>query len=46
MKDERSVRFIGAAIEVLYDRPPALEKRPGPPDALSGRDGSTGSRRC
>lgn len=25
-------RFIGAAIEVQFDRGPALEKRPGPPD--------------
>ncbi len=27
-------RFIGAAIQVIYDQPPALEKRPGAPDGF------------
>lgn len=27
-------RFIGAPVEVIHDRPPALEKRPGPPDGF------------
>ena len=27
-------RFIGASIEVVFDRPPALEKRPGAPDGF------------
>ncbi len=34
MADELSVRFIGAPVEVLHDKPPALEKRPGPPDGF------------
>jgi hypothetical protein len=29
------MRFIGAAIQVTYDRPPALEKQPGPPDGFT-----------
>lgn len=28
-------RFIGACIEVDHDQPPALEKRPGPPDGFA-----------
>jgi hypothetical protein len=28
-------RFIGASIQVIHDRPPALEKRPGPPDGFA-----------
>ena len=28
-------RFIGAPIEVVYDEPPALAKRPGPPDGFT-----------
>lgn len=31
---ERPVRFIGAPITVTHDRPPMLEKRPGPPDGF------------
>ena len=27
-------RFIGEEIEVVFDEPPALEKKPGCPDAL------------
>jgi len=27
--------FLGAPIEVHHDRPPALEKRPGPPDGFT-----------
>ncbi len=27
-------RFIGVPVEVIYDRPLALEKRPGPPDGF------------
>lgn len=27
-------RFIGVRIEALHDRPPDLEKRPGPPDGF------------
>ena len=33
--DESSTRFIGVPIEVTHDRPPALEKRPGPPDGFT-----------
>ena len=35
-----TARFIGVPIQVAYDRPPALEKRPGPPDGFTweGRD--------
>jgi len=32
---EPSARFIGVPIDVTFDRPPALEKRPGPPDAFT-----------
>jgi hypothetical protein len=28
-------RFIGVSVQVAYDRPPALEKRPGPPDGFT-----------
>jgi len=28
-------RFIGVPIEVTHDRPPALEKKPGPPDGFT-----------
>lgn len=34
MDDQPAARFIGEPVEVLYDRPPALEKRPGPPDGF------------
>jgi stalled ribosome alternative rescue factor ArfA len=34
-KAELPARFIGAPIQVVYDRPPALEKRPGPPDGFT-----------
>lgn len=33
-KSELPSRFIGAAIEVTFDRPPVLEKRTGPPDGF------------
>jgi hypothetical protein len=32
---EPSARFIGAPIEVAYDQPPALEKRPGAPNGFT-----------
>jgi len=32
MESDLPARFIGARIEVIHNRPPALEKRPGPPD--------------
>lgn len=35
MKNGLSTRFIGAPTQVAYDRPPALEKRPGPPDSFT-----------
>lgn len=35
MHDLRPIRFISEPIEVHHDRPPALEKRPGPPDAFT-----------
>ena len=31
-------RFIGDEIEVVFDEPPALEKKPGCPDAFTWRD--------
>jgi hypothetical protein len=34
MAGERHSRFVGDEIEVIHDRPPALEKRPGPPDGF------------
>lgn len=35
MSDEYApVRFIGAEIEVRFDRPPALSKKPGPPQGF------------
>ncbi len=34
------VRFISEAVEVHFDRPPLLEKKPGCPDAFTWR-GST-----
>jgi len=33
--NESLTRFIGEPIEVHHDRPPALEKRPGPPDGFT-----------
>ncbi len=35
MTAEPPTRFIGAPIEVAYDIPPVLEKRPGPPDGFT-----------
>ncbi len=35
MKNGLSARFIGAPTQVAYDRSPALEKRPGPPDSFT-----------
>ena len=34
-KAELPARFIGAPIKVAYDRPPTLEKQPGPPDGFT-----------
>jgi len=34
MDSNLSARFIGVPVEVIHDRPPALEKRPGPPDGF------------
>ncbi len=34
MTTESFAHFIGAAIQVLYDQPPAFEKRPGPPNGF------------
>ena len=34
MKSKLPARFIGAAVQVVHDRPPALEKRPGAPDSF------------
>ena len=38
--DYKPIRFIGEAVEVLFDRPPALEKKPGPPDRFTWQDES------
>ncbi len=35
--DYRPLHFIGEAVEVHFNRPPALEKKPGCPDAFSWR---------
>jgi hypothetical protein len=35
MESELSSRFIGAPVKVTHDRPPALEKKPGPPDGFT-----------
>jgi hypothetical protein len=35
--DFKPLRFIGEAIEAHFDRPPALEKKPGCPQALTWR---------
>jgi hypothetical protein len=35
--DFRPIRFIAEPIEVRYDQPPALEKKPGCPDAFVWR---------
>lgn len=35
MKNGLSARFIGAPIQVAYDQPPTLEKRPGSPDGFT-----------
>lgn len=34
MGAELRLRFIGAPVEVMYDRPPLVEKRPGQPDGF------------
>jgi hypothetical protein len=34
MKTELPARFIGATIQVIHDRSPTLEKKPGPPDGF------------
>jgi hypothetical protein len=33
----KPVRFINETIEVVFDKPPALEKKPGPPSAFLWR---------
>jgi hypothetical protein len=35
MESDLPARFIGVSIEVTYDSPPELEKRPGPPDGFT-----------
>ena len=35
MKGKLSSRFIGEAISAHHDQPPALEKKPGPPDGFT-----------
>ena len=39
-KVESPSRFIGAAIQVMHDQPPALEKKPGPPDGFTWEERS------
>jgi hypothetical protein len=34
MASDLPARFIGAPVEVFHDRPPELEKKPGPPDGF------------
>jgi len=34
VSDELPARFIGAPIGAVYDHPPPVEKRPGPPDGF------------
>lgn len=34
MTNYQPMRFIGEAIESIFDRPPVLEKKPGCPDAF------------
>jgi hypothetical protein len=34
VKANLPTRFIGAPVEAIFDQPPALEKRPGPPDGF------------
>jgi len=36
--DPKSLRFIGEPIEVHFDQPPTLEKKPGCPDAFVWRE--------
>ncbi len=35
--DMKPLRFINEAVEVFFDRPPALEKKPGPPSGFVWR---------
>lgn len=35
MKAYMPARLVGALVQALYDRPPVLEKRPGPPDGFA-----------
>lgn len=35
--EPKPLRFLGESVEVDFDRPPALEKRPGCPDAFVWR---------
>lgn len=37
MSTPKPMRFIGEAIEAQFDRPPALDKKPGCPDAFIWR---------
>jgi hypothetical protein len=36
--DARPIRFIEEAVEVEFDEPPLLEKKPGPPDRFIWRE--------
>ena len=36
--DLKPRRFVGEPVEVHFERPPALEKKPGCPDAFTWRD--------
>ncbi len=38
--DYKPIRFIGEAVQVHFDRPPVLEKKPGPPDQFTWQDES------
>jgi hypothetical protein len=38
MSPRQTTHFVGAAIEVGHDTPPAVAKRPGPPDEIVWQD--------
>lgn len=40
MSTYEPIRFIEEPVEVLYDNPPLLEKKPGPPDEIIWRGSS------
>ena len=35
--ETKPLRFIGESVEVHFNQPPALEKKPGPPDSFTWR---------